>query len=229
MAWARGSVTSAGLRSLIVFVRLANSSPGPLVMASSSPIRMAPAATLTDTGDAEAHGAFSLLPTDTDAGDMIDRVETPIGPDETYGELLERLGDLGAELLSGTVRRMEAGPVEAVPQDASQATYAPMLTKELSPIDWSQSPQQIHNHVRGMVPWPVATTVLEGKKLKIFRVGLTDLHTDKAPGTPVAVTKQGLQMACGQGEVVTILELQAEGGKRMRAADYLRGHPITIA
>ena len=80
-----------------------------------------------------------------------------------------------------------------------------------------------------MVPWPVATTVLEGKKLKIFRVGLTDLHTDKAPGTPVAVTRQGLQMACGQGEVVTILELQAEGGKRMRAADYLRGHPITIA
>ena len=178
----------------------------------------------------ETTGATVMyLSAEMDAGDMIDRVETPIGPDETYGELLERLGDLGAELLSSTVRRMEAGPVEAVPQDASQATYAPMLTKELSPIDWSQSPQQIHNHVRGMVPWPVATTVLEGKKLKIFRVGLTDLHTDKAPGTPVAVTRQGLQMACGQGEVVTILELQAEGGKRMRAADYLRGHPITIA
>ena len=129
----------------------------------------------------------------------------------------------------GAVQALADGTAVRTPQDESAFTYAPMLSRELSPIDWSQSPQQIHNHVRGMVPWPVATTVLEGKKLKIFRVGLTDLHTDKAPGTPVAVTRQGLQMACGQGEVVTILELQAEGGKRMRAADYLRGHPITIA
>lgn len=169
------------------------------------------------------------LTAEMDAGDMISRVETPIDPDETSGELLERLGDLGSELLSKTVRRMEAGPVEATPQDASQATYAPMLTKEMAPIDWSRSPQEIHNHVRGMCPWPVATTVLDGKRFKIYRVACTDLTTDRAPGTPVGITKQGLQIACGQGQVLTVLELQAEGGKRMRAADYLRGHPMTIA
>lgn len=80
------------------------------------------------------------LDAEMDTGDMISRVETPIGPDETSGELMDRLGELGAELLSQTVRRMEAGPVEAVPQDHSQATYAPMLSKEMAPIDWSRSP-----------------------------------------------------------------------------------------
>lgn len=164
-----------------------------------------------------------------DAGDIIDTVETPIGPDETSGELLERLGDLGAELLSSTVHRMEQGPVTAVPQDGSRATIAPMLTKEMAPIDWSRTPQEIHNHVRGMCPWPVATAILDGKRFKIYRVEAADAVTDRAPGTPVAITKQGLQVACGGGQVVTILELQAEGGKRMRTADYLRGHPMTIA
>ena len=178
----------------------------------------------------ETTGATVMyLDAEMDTGDMISRVETPIGPDETSGELMDRLGDLGAELLSETVRRMEAGPVEATPQDHSLASYAPMLTKEMAPIDWSRSPAQIHNHIRGMIPWPVATTVLDGKRFKIFKIAPVEgITTDRAPGTPVAVTKQGLQVACGGGQVMTILELQAEGGKRMRAADYLRGHPMHI-
>ncbi len=169
------------------------------------------------------------LDAEMDTGDMISRVETPIGPDETSGELMERIGDLGAELLSQTVKQMEAGPVTATPQDHSQASYAPMLTKEMAPIDWSLSPAEIHNHIRGMIPWPVATTELDGKRFKIYKIAPVEgAVTDRAPGTPVAITKQGLQVACGKGQVVTILELQAEGGKRMRAADYLRGHPMKI-
>jgi len=169
------------------------------------------------------------LDAEMDTGDMISKFETPIGPDETSGELMDRLGDLGAELLSETVRRMEAGPVEAEKQDHSKATYAPMLSKDMAPIDWSRSPQEIHDHIRGMIPWPVATTVLDGKRFKIYKIAPVEgATTDKAPGTPVAITKQGLQVSCGSGQVVTILELQAEGGKRMRAADYLRGHPMTI-
>ncbi len=179
-------------------------------------------------GFAVTGATVMYLTAEMDAGDMIDRVETPVGPDETSGELLARLSVLGAELLSKTVRRIEAGPVEAVPQDSSQATYAPMLTKEMSPIDWSRSPAEIHNHVRGMLPWPAATAQLDGKRFKIYRVEDAGITTDRAPGTLVGVTKQGLQVACGGGSVVTILELQAEGGKRMRAADYLRGHPMTV-
>lgn len=169
------------------------------------------------------------LDAEMDTGDMISRVETPIGPDETSGELMDRLGELGAELLSQTVRRMEAGPVEAVPQDHSQATYAPMLSKEMAPIDWSRSPAEIHNHIRGMIPWPVATAVLDGKRFKIYKIEPVEgARTDRTPGTPVAITKQGLQVACGDGQVVTVVELQAEGGKRMRVADYLRGHPMRV-
>ena len=177
----------------------------------------------------ETTGASVMyLSQEMDAGDVIDTVSTPIGPDETSGELLERLGDLGAELLSTTVRRMEAGPVEAVPQDASRATFAPMLTREMAPIDWTRSPEEIHNHVRGMCPWPVATAMIDGKRFKIYRVAPAEQQTDLAPGSPVAITKQGLQMACGGGRVRTIRELQAEGGQRMRAADYLRGHPMKL-
>lgn len=80
-----------------------------------------------------------------------------------------------------------------------------------------------------MIPWPVATAELDGKRFKIYKIEPVEgARTDRAPGTPVAITKQGLQVACGDGQVVTVVELQAEGGKRMRAADYLRGHPMRV-
>ena len=82
--------------------------------------------------------------------------------------------------------------------------------------------------MRGLIPWPVATAEIQGKTFKIFRVEQTGKTTDKAPGTLLALTKQGLEVACGGGDVLVIRELQAEGGKRMAAADYFRGHPITI-
>ena len=84
------------------------------------------------------------------------------------------------------------------------------------------------DQVRGLIPWPVATAELGGKRFKIFRVEPTGKTTEKAPGTLVALDKRGLEIACGGGAVVRIAELQAEGGKRMRAADYFRGHPITL-
>ncbi len=162
-----------------------------------------------------------------DAGDMIATSETPIGENETAGELLDRLAVLGAQLLSETLERFTQGPVEAMPQDAAQATYAPMLDKSLCPIDWSKTAQQVHDHVRGLHPWPVATANLAGTDFKIHATRVLDVHTDAAPGTILALTKQGLQVACGQG-AVEILQLQAQGGKRMAAPDYFRGHPLEI-
>ncbi len=162
-----------------------------------------------------------------DAGDMIATSETPIGENETAGELLDRLAVLGAQLLSETLERFTQGPVAATPQDAVQATYAPMLDKSLCPIDWSKTAQQVHDHVRGLHPWPVATANLAGTDFKIHATRVLDIDTDAAPGTILALTKQGLQVACGQG-AVEILQLQAQGGKRMAAPDYFRGHPLEI-
>ena len=163
-----------------------------------------------------------------DAGDIIDVAKTPIGENETAGELLDRLAVLGADLLSRTLSRMSEGDVPATPQDPEKVTFAPMLDKSLCPIDWDKPAQRIHDQVRGLHPWPIATTVLGGTKFKIHQTVLVPDTTDKTPGTPLELNKRGLKVACGGGTVIEIRQLQAEGGKRMAAPDYFRGHPIEI-
>ena len=160
-----------------------------------------------------------------DAGDMIDVAKTPIGENETAGELLDRLAVLGADLLSKTLGRMAQGNVEATAQDPSRATYAPMLDKTMCPIDWNKTAQQVHDHVRGLHPWPVATAEIGGTKFKIHSTVIADGSGE--PGKVLALTKTGLVVACGEG-AVEIRSLQAEGGKRMAAPDYFRGHPLEI-
>jgi methionyl-tRNA formyltransferase len=160
-----------------------------------------------------------------DAGDMIDVAKTPIGENETAGELLDRLAVLGADLLSKTLGRMAQGNVEATAQDPSRATYAPMLDKTMCPIDWNKTAQQVHDHVRGLHPWPVATAEIGGTKFKIHSTVIVDGSGE--PGKVLALTKTGLVVACGEG-AVEICSLQAEGGKRMAAPDYFRGHPLEI-
>lgn len=159
-----------------------------------------------------------------DAGDIIDTAVTPIGENETAGELLDRLAVLGAELLDKTLCAIENGTVQRTAQDHSKATYAPMLDKTMCPIDFTKTAQQVHDHVRGMNPWPVATMELKGKRFKVYETNLVNETTNQAPGSVLELTKQGLKMACGQG-VIEIRVLQAEGGKRMAAPDYFRGHP----
>lgn len=164
-----------------------------------------------------------------DAGDVIDVRRTPIDPAETAGQLLERLSVLGASLLSDTMARLSRGEqLPRQPQDDTKATYAPMLTKELSPVDWNKPQRQILDQIRGLHPWPVATAMLGGKRFKLHAAAPAAGSTDKAPGTLLALTKQGLEVACGDGKVLTIARLQAEGGKQMAAPDYFRGHPIAL-
>jgi methionyl-tRNA formyltransferase len=149
--------------------------------------------------------------------------KTPVGPDETAGQLLDRLAVLGADLLSKTLTKVEQGEAKGVPQDHTKATYAPMLDKTMCAIDWTKTAQQIHNHVRGLHPWPVATAELAGTKFKIHATAIVD--GKGAPGKILGLTKTGLQVACGEG-AIEIRSLQAEGGKRMSAPDYFRGHPL---
>lgn len=179
-------------------------------------------------GDKETGVTAMYMSAGMDEGDMIDKMVIPIEDTDTTSTLTEKLADLGAELLSRTVRSIEQGTATRTPQNPEEATYAAMLKKDMAPIDWSWSPEKISCHVRGLIPWPVATMELHDKPCKVFGVKILDKTTEKAPGQPVAVTKKGLEMACGGGRVILVEELQAQGGKRMRSADYLRGHPITI-
>ena len=188
----------------------------------SAPYQWAVLDGLTETGVTAMY-----LCREMDAGDMIDVAKTPIGPDETAGELLDRLAVLGADLLTKTLTSIENGTVTAVPQDHSLATYAPMLDKTMCPIDWNKTAQQVHNHVRGMNPWPVATAQLAGKRFKIYTTAVVEGKKNAVPGTILGITKTGLQIACGEG-AVEIRILQAEGGKRMAAPDYFRGHPLEL-
>lgn len=159
-----------------------------------------------------------------DAGDIIEISKTTVGENETAGELLDRLAVLGADLLSKTLGRFASGEkVTATPQDESQVTFAPLLDKSMCPIDWSKTAQQVHNQVRGLHPWPVATMELDGKQFKVHETRVVPGHG--VPGTVLELNKNGLVIACGQ-DAVEIRSLQAEGGKRMRAPDYFRGHPL---
>ncbi len=158
-----------------------------------------------------------------DAGDIISAEKTPIGENETAGELLERLSVLGADLLQKTLEDIAAGKAERTPQDPTKVTYAPMLDKSMTPIDFTKTAQQVHNHVRGLHPWPVATMELKGQKFKVHATGIVE--GKGTPGEILALTKTGLVIACGEG-AVEIRSLQAEGGKRMAAPDYFRGHPL---
>ena len=174
-------------------------------------------------GQRETGVTAMYLCREMDAGDMIDVAKTPIGEDETAGELLDRLAVLGAELLSKTLSKVEKGEAKGIPQDATQATYAPMLDKTMCAIDWTKTAQQVHNWVRGLHPWPVATAELNGTKFKIHATKVVE--GSGKPGTILGLTKTGLQVACGEG-AIEIRSLQAEGGKRMAAPDYFRGHPL---
>lgn len=179
-------------------------------------------------GEKETGVSIMYMAPELDAGDVIRAAKTAIDPEEDAQALTARLAELGAQALAETVEDIARGTAARTPQDHTQSTYAPMLTREMSAVDWTLPAQQIHDQVRGLIPWPVATMEISGKTFKVFRVEQTGRTTDKAPGTLLAVTKQGLEVACGDGSVLVVRELQAEGGKRMAAADYFRGHPIEI-
>ena len=161
-----------------------------------------------------------------DTGDMLLRDEVEIGENETAEELTERLSSLGAQTLLRTLRALEDGTLVRTPQNEAEASYQPMLSREMGEMDWSLSAQQLHDQVRGLYPWPGAYTTMDGGVLKVWVSRISDMKTDAAPGAVVkADAKEGLFVACGTG-VLQIVELQAPGSKRMNARDYLRGKPM---
>lgn len=161
-----------------------------------------------------------------DTGDMLIKAETEIGENMTAGELHDRLSVLGAEVMSQTISKIENGTLTREKQDDSLSNYAPMLSKELCPINWTKSAFEIHNQVRGLSPWPVATASLGGKIYKVHKT----VSAGKANGKPgeIVGNDDGLTVCCGDGNAVKILVIQSEGKKAMNCADFLRGHRIEI-
>ena len=159
-----------------------------------------------------------------DTGDILLTRTTPVGEQETAGELFDRLADLGAQLLLETLDQVQAGTIQPRPQEEALATHAPMLTKEMARMDFTQSAQALHNLVRGMNPWPVARTTLHGKLLKVLA---TSPLADWKKGEPGQVLESGerLVVACGQG-ALALERVQLEGSKPMASRDFLRGHPV---
>jgi methionyl-tRNA formyltransferase len=159
-----------------------------------------------------------------DTGAILFVREVEIGAAETAEELGERLAVIGAELLAETIQGVKAGTLQPMPQDEKGVSYAPLLKKTDGLISWEGSAGQIRDQIRGMMPWPVAYTWWEGKRIRVYqgRVG----NGSGAPGEIVALSA-GIEVACGTGTLI-MEQLQLEGGKRVGWAEFLRGHRLTL-
>ncbi len=165
-----------------------------------------------------------------DTGDMLLSETVEIGENETAGELFDRLAILGGSVLIRTLEGLEAGTLTGTPQDDSLSTYAGMLSKKDSPVDWSRTAQQVHNQVRGLSPWPGALTTRDGAQLKIHRTVLAPEYSDGKTGCKEAGAlyseKGRLFVRCGDGQYVELLNIQPQGSRAMDAKSYLLGHPV---
>ncbi len=177
--------------------------------------------------DGEKYAGVTSMQMDVglDTGDMLLCEKTEIGENETSGELFDRLAPMGADLLIKTLVALEKGELVPQKQNDEESTYASMLDKTMSPVDFSKTALEVHNQIRGLDPWPVALTYLEGKTLKLFGSSISkELSGGNAGETKTL--KNGLAIFCGDGKAVVVTDVQFEGKKRMKAVDFLRGHPI---
>jgi methionyl-tRNA formyltransferase len=187
----------------------------------AAPIARALMAGVTETGVT----TFFLRP-QVDTGAVILQRRVPVGPDETAGELHDRLAWIGAEAVVETVRRIERGEAEATPQDDALASPAPKLFKEDMEVRWAQPARRVHDHVRALSPYPAAwTTLPDGSQVKLFRTAVAEENGRRGAPGEVIEAGERVVVACGEG-TVALLELQREGKRRVSARDFLNGYPL---
>ena len=194
-------------------------------------------------GDAQTGVTIMRVEQELDAGATFATEALAIPPEATSGEMESALAVLGARLLLPVVDALEAGQAVETPQDHARATFAPKITKEDGPIDWTLAAAVIHNRVRALQPWPMASTTLAGRRLLVRRTAVgSDLHSDagvrpempnrdatlghvvgRRPGTLLRARGDEIVVACGQGTVLQILEIQPEGKRTMTAREFLAG------
>ncbi len=175
-------------------------------------------------GDSVSGVTTMLLNEGVDTGDILLKEQTHVGEEETAGELFDRLKETGAQLLLKTLKGLSEGSIQPVPQKEEEATFAPLLSKELSCLDWNLSAKELFNRIRGLNPWPGAYGILDGKKLKIHRARVVP-YLSGEPGTLTELA-EGMAVFCKEGALL-LTEIQPENGKKMDSKSYLMGHPLT--
>ncbi|HFK1125774.1 TPA: methionyl-tRNA formyltransferase [Streptococcus pyogenes] len=171
-------------------------------------------------GDKEAGVTIMEMIKEMDAGDMVAKASTPILETDNVGTLFEKLAIIGRDLLLDSLPAYLSGELKPIPQDHSQATFSPNISPEQEKLDWTMSDQEVFNHIRGMNPWPVAHTFLEGQRLKIYEAQLAE--GEGLPGQVIVKTKKSLVIAAGQG-ALSLLVVQPAGRPKMAIADFLNG------
>ncbi len=160
-----------------------------------------------------------------DTGDIIETAQLRIAEDETGGSLFDKLAMVGAKLCVSTMEKIEKGEATYTPQKEEEATHTRKIEKELGNVDWSKPAKEIECLIRGLNPWPSAYTHLNGKNLKLWQAGVVDENSALKPGTIVKVTKNEILVQTGAG-MLSLLEVQLEGKKRMSVDAFLRGYPL---
>ncbi|MBP2646350.1 MAG: fmt, partial [Firmicutes bacterium] len=177
----------------------------------------------TETGVATMYMDAGL-----DTGDVILERTVSIDPEETTGQLYERLRLIGADLLVQTLGKVATKTVTRTPQDNNRATYAKLLTRDIEGINWRYSAQQIHNLIRGLNPWPGAYCEHSGKILKIWRSKVSRSSGSFGQcGQVLSISETGCQIATSDG-IIELLEVQPESKKRMTAGEYVRGYGMNV-
>lgn len=176
-------------------------------------------------GDAVTGVTIMQMDVGMDTGDMIEKCEVAISPEETGGGLFDKLAKVGAKLCVETMIKIENGTAVRTPQNHDEATHVSMIGKDLGNIDWNQSAAEIERLVRGLNPWPSAFTKLDGKTFKIWKAAVCTENSDQAPGCIVNVEKGSMDVQTGEG-ILSLLEVQLEGKKRMDADAFLRGYKV---
>lgn len=177
-------------------------------------------------GDRETGVTIMRVVTELDAGPIFATRTRAIGPDETSVDVEHALADLGAGLLLEVVDRIADGSAVATPQDDARATFAPKLTKAEGRIDWSAPAGAVHNRVRGLQPWPLASTRIGETRVLIHRTAAAPGSSDGPAGAVVSAGPDGIAVACGNGTLLRILAIQPEGRRAMTAREFLAGHRI---
>jgi methionyl-tRNA formyltransferase len=190
-------------------------------------------------GEAETGITLMKLDEGMDTGPTFARVVTPIGPEESAGEVGERLARIGGEAVREWLVRYVGGTCTLEPQDDSRATLAPMLRKENGRIDWTLDARQVHDHVRGMSPWPGAFTTARGRPMKVHATRVVETARESAPaeaagerghqatGRVVLADKSRVLVACGKGGILELLTVQPEGKRAMRGPEWVMGRGVT--
>ncbi|UDM78562.1 methionyl-tRNA formyltransferase [Vagococcus fluvialis] len=174
-------------------------------------------------GDSETGVTIMRMVKKMDAGDMLSQKAIPISKMNDVGSMFDKLSLLGKDMLLEMLPEFIAGNIKEIPQDETLVTYSPNITREEEQIDWNKTSELIDCQVRGMRPWPVAFTTYKETRVKLWDTTPLDETTTKAPGTIIKINKKNFLVACGEGTVLQINDLQPAGKGRLKAVEYLNG------